>query len=228
MLPFEKDNGKRKYVCFVCGMTHTEFDEFTKHILDNHEEGREFVRCPLERCKACVRDIRTHWRISHPSEKEIPKTGQMKALIWKDQTNKKDGKLKQRKTRFREGYLISTKNGGKEMHYRSGMECDVYECLEALPEVVSYTVEPFKVQYTFNGEVHDYNPDLSIIFDDGHTEIWEIKPANQTHLPINTAKWAACNHHCQSRGYAFMVLTEVGMGKLKQKIKNMNQKPLNG
>ena len=226
-LPFPSDNHQRKFQCFVCGKGHTDFEDYKKHIIESHEEGREYVICPLGRCGAPVRDLRMHFKAKHPSETQIPKAGQMKALIWKDQTNKKDGKLKQRKTRFREGYLISTKNGGKEMHYRSGMECDVYECLEAMPEVVSYTVEPFKVQYSFNGEVHDYNPDLSIIFDDGHTEIWEIKPANQTHLPINTAKWAACNHHCQSRGYTFMVLTEVGMGKLKQKIKNMNQKPLN-
>jgi hypothetical protein len=222
MLPFQKDNGKRKYVCFVCGLSYTEFNEFTEHIILNHEESREYVRCPLERCQACVRDIRTHFKSNHPTEK-IPKIGQMKALIWKDQSNK-DGKLKQRKTRFREGYLISNKNGGKEMHYRSGMECDVYECLEAMPEVISYEVEPFKVQYSFQGEIHHYNPDLSVIFDDGHTEIWEIKPSNQTTLPVNNAKWAACNQHCQARGYSFMVLTEIGMGKLKQKIKN--QKPL--
>jgi hypothetical protein len=221
MLPFEKDNGKRKYVCFVCGVSHTDFKEFTTHIMENHEEGREFVKCPLERCQACVRDLPTHWKRAHPYEKQMPKIGQMKALIWKDQS-KKDGKLKQRKPKFREGYLVSTKNGGKEMHYRSGMECDVYECLEAMPEVISYAVEPFKVQYTFEGNIHEYNPDLSIFFDDGRTEIWEIKPSNQTHLPKNSAKWAACDQHCQARGYTFMVLTEVGMGKLKQKIRNQN------
>lgn len=192
------------------------------HITNNHEEGRHYVICPLVRCGAPVRDMRLHFKAKHKGE-DIPKTGQMKAIIWKDQSNRKDGKLKQRKSKFREGYLISTKNGGKEMHYRSGMECDVYEYLEAIPEVISYDVEPFKVQYTFGGEVRNYNPDLSILFDDGHVEIWEIKPSNQTHLPINSAKWTACELHCQSRGFKFMVLTEVGMGKLKQKIKN--QKP---
>lgn len=218
MIPFAKNDGKRKHQCFVCGLQFESFDDYKIHVL-THEEGRHYVICPLDRCGAPVRCLRTHFKSNHPTE-ELPNSGQMKALIWKDQSSKKDGKLKQRKTRFREGYLISTKNGGKEMHYRSGMECDVYECLEAMPEIISYAVEPFKVQYSFQGEIHHYNPDLSVLFADGHTEIWEIKPANQTHLPINNAKWAACNQHCQARGYAFMVLTEVGMGKLKQKIKN--------
>jgi hypothetical protein len=221
-LPFARDNGKRKYQCFVCGQNFELFDAYKNHIIQTHDEGREYVICPLDRCGAPVRDLRSHYKAKHPSEKSIPTTGQMKAMVWKDQSNKKDGKLKQRKPKFREGYLVSTKNCGKEMHYRSGWECDVYECLEALPEVISYDVEPFKVNYTFNGEHHEYNPDLKILFDDGHVEIWEIKPANQTHLPRNNAKWAACNQHCQARGYSFMVLTEVGMGKLKQKIKNLN------
>lgn len=220
-LPFANDNHQRKYQCFVCGKNYLDFNEFKAHIIESHELGREFIICPLARCGSPVRDLRSHFAAKHPSEKEVPKIGQMKALIWKDQT-KKDGKLKQRKPQFREGYLTSTKNGGKQMHYRSGMECDVYECLEAMPEVISYSVEPFKVQYTFEGNMHEYNPDLSIVFADGHTEIWEIKPSNQTHLPKNSAKWAACNQYCEARGYNFMVLTEVGMGKLKAKIKSQN------
>lgn len=221
-LPFPKDNFKRKYQCFVCGQNYTDFEQYKSHIIENHEEGREFVICPLARCGAPVRDLRMHYKAKHPSEPSVPKSGQMKAVIWKDQSNKKDGTLKQRKPKFREGYLTSTKNGGKEMHYRSGMECDVYECLEALKDVIGYEVEPFAVQYSFQGEIHEYNPDLKVYFADGRTEIWEIKPANQTHLPRNSAKWTACNQYCEARGFSFMVLTEVGMGKLKQQIKEQN------
>lgn len=217
-LPFAGDNHKRKYICFICGMSHTDFEEFTMHILENHEEGREYVRCPLERCQACVRDLRQHFKSKHPHETNLPKTGQMKALIWKDQKDK-NGKLKQRKPRFREGYLVSVKNGGKEMHYRSGMECDVYEILEAMPEVIGYEVEPFKVNYSFMGEMHEYNPDLKVLFQDGRIEIWEIKPSNQTHLPKNNAKWVACQQYCETRGFGFMVLTETGMGKLKNSLR---------
>ena len=218
-LPFPKNDGKRKYQCFCCGQTCDDYESYKSHILENHEEGREYVLCPLARCGCPVRCVRTHFKAKHPHEKTIPKTGQMKAIVWKDQSAK-GGKLKARRPMFREGYMISNKNGGKEMHYRSGMECEVYECLEAMPEVIGYEVEPFKVQYTFEGNIHEYNPDLKVAFDDGRIEIWEIKPADQTNLPRNSAKWTACNQYCQARGLGFMVLTEVGMGKLKQRIRN--------
>lgn len=213
MLPFQKDNTKRKWMCFVCGREFEEYDAYKTHIVESHEEGREYVICPLVRCGAPVRDVRLHFKAKHPSE-TTPKIGQMKALVWKDHSTR-TGKMKQRKPKFREGYLISAKNGGKEMHYRSGYECEVYECLECLPEIVQYDVEPFKIQYFFEGETHEYNPDLSVLFADGRVEIWEIKPSNQTSLPRNTAKWAACQQHCEARGWDFIVMTEKGIGKLK-------------
>jgi hypothetical protein len=120
------------------------------------------------------------------------------------------------------GYFISKKNGGKEMHYRSGYECEVYACLEKIPEVIKYDVEPFPIKYLYNGKQHEYNPDLSIIYDDDRVEIWEIKPANQTALPLNEAKWAACQCYCESRGWSFIVVTEVGIGKLKKRTSEIN------
>lgn len=216
MLPFEKDN-KRKWQCFVCGMTHTNFEDFKTHVAENHEEGREYIVCPLPHCQAPVRDLKLHFKSIHPSA-PIPKNSQFKATIWKDQ-GKKGNKLKQRKPNFREGYLTSNKNGGKEMHYRSGYECDVYKCLESLQEVIAYDVEPFSVPYSFNGEAHHYHPDIKIVYDDGRTEIWEIKPSKQTHLPVNSAKWSAAQDYCEARGWEFLVITEKGIDKLKQRVR---------
>jgi hypothetical protein len=216
-LPFEKDN-KRKWQCFVCGKNHHDFESFKEHIVNSHEEGREFVICPLPRCGAPVRDVRAHFKAKHPTE-GAPKTGQMKAMIWKDQTT--GGKVKTRKPTFREGYIISTKNGGREFHYRSGMECEVMECLEAIPDVLAYDVEPFKpgIPYLYKGEQHTYFPDLSVKFIDGRVEIWEIKPAAQTDLEVNECKWAAATKYCAARGWEFIVVTEVGLGKLKKMAK---------
>jgi len=215
-LPFQKNNHQRRYQCFVCGKNFNAYEEYNEHIKTNHEAGRDYVVCPLKRCEAAVRDLRLHFKSKHPREQSVPKCGQMRATIWKD-VDKKDGKMVQRKPRFREGYFLSSKNG-KEMHYRSGYEVEVYECLESMPDVIKYDVEPFKVDYIFDGEKHEYNPDISLLFLDGHVEIWEIKPANQTQLPKNHAKWSACQQHCESRGWQFVVMTEVGIGKLKRHI----------
>jgi len=217
-LPFAKDDGKRKWQCFVCGKVFMEVDTFKEHITENHEEGREFILCPLERCGVPVRDLRAHFKAKHPTENNIPAGGLIKALVWKDQSMGKKG-LKTRQPKFREGTMISNKNGGREFSYKSGMECEFLELLEADSDVLAFDYEPFSCKYLFEGESHSYFPDISIQFFDGHIEVWEIKPGNQTALPKNLAKWAACQDFCKVRGWGFQVMTERGLGLLKAKIR---------
>lgn len=218
----KKDDGIRKWQCFVCGKEHAEYEAFKTHIVENHEEGREYLLCPLPRCGAPVRDVTLHLKLKH-KEESVPKAynGPLRTIVWKDHKSK--GKKKARKPTFREGHFVSMKNNGKEFFYRSSYECKVLECLELIPEVVSYEVEPIKngIPYIFEGEQHLYYPDLFIKFADGHVEIWEIKPASQTMLPKNEAKWSAANGYCFTRDWKFIVITEVGINKLKKRIRNL-------
>lgn len=217
-LPFDDPNkGKRQYQCFVCGIKFVKFEEFKSHILSSHDEGREFLVCPLPHCGAPVRDMKMHFKAKH-SHSPLPKM-QMRAIIWKDINAR--GKVKTRKPKFREGWYESTKMQ-KRLHYRSGYEASVYECLDLLPEVVAFGEEPFKIPYIFKGEEHTYTPDLMVNFSDGRKEIWEIKPANQTSLSQNQAKWSAAQTMCKSRGWEFMVVTEQGIAKLKKKVRMLN------
>ncbi len=222
-LPFQKDNS-RKWTCFICGKQHSDFETFKQHIVDTHEEGREYIICPLERCAAPVRDMKLHFKAKHPTC-SVPKSGQMKTIIWKDLGP--SGKTKTRKPVFRDGYFISEKCGGKEMHYRSHFECEFYEVLEALPEVLNYFVEPIKdgIPYLFEGKQHRYYPDIGINFETGRTEIWECKPSSQTDLPVNKAKWEAATHYCEARNWEFIVFTEQGLNKLKARVRR--EKALN-
>ncbi len=216
MLPFEKPNdAQRLYCCFVCGLEFKEFEQFKLHIFDKHEEGREYIRCPLARCGAPVRDIRSNFRVRHPTEK-VPKAGQMRAIVWKDQRDP-NSKKKRKKIAFEEGYFPSKKNG-KQMHYRSGYEHKVYEILERSSQIMRYEVEPFPVPYWFRGEKHNYFPDLMIYFSDGHTEVWEVKPQAQTSYEINEAKWVAADNYCNSRGWLFEVKTEKGIQQMRREL----------
>lgn len=210
------DSKKRMFQCFVCAERLDTFDAFKEHVTKEHEEGREYLLCPLSRCQAPVRDMKAHFAAKHPHEK-IPKTVANRAIIWKD-ISTKNGKMNTKKPHFRDGYMLSDKNG-REMHYRSGMECEVYELLERWNDVMKYEEEPFPVKYAFVGSMHDYFPDIKIHYRDGTTEIWEVKPSSQTQLAKNKAKWAACSEHCIARGWKFMVLTEKGVKKLRAKIK---------
>lgn len=208
---------EKKWKCFVCGKEHTSYSNFKEHIFIEHDEGRDFVKCPLTRCNAPIRDVRAHFKVIHPNDK-IPKNcQQLKALIWRDSIGRK-----RKKVEFDEGYFTSIKNNGIKFHYRSSYELTVYELLEQLDEVKKYHGESFKVPYYFNGKEHNYIPDMSVQFSDDHIEIWEIKPANQTSFAKNQAKWKSAAAYCATRNWKFEVYTETGINKLKKKVRNQN------
>lgn len=223
-LPFDLPNkNKRRWQCFVCGREYTEYDPYKTHIIEEHEEGRDYVLCPLKRCGAPVRDLRMHFKVKHRGEK-IPAGTQHKSTVWRDQKVKGGKKeIVTRKPTFMRGVLISNKPNmkGREIPYRSGYERRVYECLEVLTDVLYYDTETEKIPYYFEGERHIYLPDLKIAVADGHIEVWEIKPATQTSNPKNEAKWKAAEDYCNVRGWKFVVVTEVGINKLEKKVKRL-------
>jgi len=217
-LPFVSENNKRKYCCFVCGVIfEDDFEEFKNHIKEKHREGDDYISCPLLRCNAPVRDLRTHFQVKHPGE-TLPKHGQMKAMIWKDF---KSGKARTRKPKFKEGWHESTKMR-RTFRYRSGYEKTVYECLDLMPDVIGYDAEPFRIPYIHLGKEHEYIPDIIVTFNDTRREVWEIKPSSQTHLEINTNKWTAASRECAARGWEFIVITEQGINKLKKRVRMLN------
>ena len=216
------DRSKRKFSCFVCGIEFNNIETMNEHILKTHEIGREYIQCPL--CGYCIRDLNLHAKAKHPNRKLPTYNGPARVLVWKDQKGVKRGK--KGKNKFREGHFVSMKNGSKEFYYQSSYECEVFECLEQIPEIIAYDAQPFKsgIPYLYKGDQHHYFPDISIQFVDGHIEIWEIKPANQTLLPLNEAKWDAAKRFCQTRNWDFIVITEVGIGRLKSLIKKLKSR----
>lgn len=220
-----EDAGKqrsRRWQCFVCGKNYESYDEYKAHIVEAHDEGREYIACPD--CGAPVRDVKTHYAAKHPA-RALPKNTQLRVAVWHDFKVGKDGKGEKKTTRkpnFRQGTFTS-KKCGRDFEYKSGMECEFFECLEADLDVTSYSYEGIKIPYFHKGDWHNYIPDLRVNFADSSTEIWEIKPANQTHYEQNKAKWASANNYCSNFGWEFVVLTEVGLGKLRTKLKQQQR-----
>lgn len=215
-LPFPEPNKpKKQFQCFVCGMVQNTYEEFKSHIIEKHEEGREYLTCPLKHCMSPVRELSSHFKAKHPNI-PLPKTIQHRVAVMYDISSTDKRK---RKVSFKSGFFESKKNG-KSMHYRSSWEETFYKCLEVKGDVFSYDVEPFKIPYFYKSQKKHYYPDLIVKFADGRIEICEIKPANQTGLEQNKAKWAACEHFCQLRGWKFTVYTEVLIEKLKKECLN--------
>jgi hypothetical protein len=216
-LPFGSDSG-HKYCCFCCGVQFSEYEEFKTHIIDSHEEGREYVRCPLDHCRAPVRDVKLHIRVKHPKFNLNNFTGQSRAIVWHDFSAK--GK-KTRKPRFKQGKYQSTKTG-KSFTYRSGLEEKLFKILDSHDDVMSFYAEPFSIDYIHQGQAHKYTPDIIVNFMDGRKEIWEVKPANQTDLEMNKNKWAAAEDACKIRGWKFEVFTEQRINKLAQDVRRQS------
>ena len=205
---------KRKWQCFVCGKVYQEYAEYKDHIITEHDEGREYLSCPA--CEAPVRDIKMHFKAKHKS-RAMPTGVQMKVGIWHD-FRPGGAKKKTRKPKFRSGEFVSDKSGCM-IPYRSGMEEEFYSLLEQDSDVAKFAAEPYKVPYFWQGAWHNYIPDIRVDFIDGSTEIWEVKPANQTQQAQNKAKWAAASDWATNHGWVFTVQTEVAIGKLKHKLK---------
>lgn len=212
-LPFGDSSGK--HVCFCCGIQFSEYEEFRNHIVESHEEGREYVRCPLEHCRAPVRDVKLHMKVKHPSFDLRNFKGQARAIIWHDFSAK--GK-KTRKPRFKQGKYESTKTG-KTLGYRSGLEERLYKILDQHDDVMSFYSEPFNIDYIHMGQAHKYTPDLIVNFMDGRRQVWEVKPSNQTDLEMNKNKWRAAEEACKIRGWSFEVFTEQRIDKLAVEVR---------
>ena len=67
--------------------------------------------------------------------------------------------------------------------------------------------------------MHEYIPDIYVRYTNGEEEIWEIKPADQTHLERNQAKWDAAKSICTPRNWKFEVYTE-RIDKLVVEVRN--------
>lgn len=213
------EKNQRKFQCFVCGQIFSEYPEYKTHIVDNHEEGREYVICPLDHCQAPVRDVRLHVKTKHPhfDIKQLGSGYQAKAVVWHDFSSK--GQKKTRRPTPRTGRYTSLKCG-KCFHYRSGLEEQVYGLLDEDMEVMAYDVEPFQIDYIWKGQAHKYIPDIIVIFQDGHKEVWEVKPASQTEYDQNQAKWKAAEEACRIRGWGWQVYTEQRIDKLRKKVRS--------
>lgn len=204
---------KRIYTCFSCSVEFDDIETYRSHIKETHEEGKDYVLCPLKRCQSPVRCLSSHYQVFHPNE-PLPKGRQMQALVWRDFSRKNKKKGPQYKT----GWYPSTKMN-KKFKFRSGYEETVYQCLDAWQDVLAFEAEPFKIPYLHEGTAHNYIPDILVHFLDGRKEVWEIKPSGQTRLEKNKAKWHAASAACKTRGWDFVVYTEKGINDLKRKVK---------
>lgn len=101
---------------------------------------------------------------------------------------------------------MSTLKGGN-FTTKSSYETRYVDILEDDPDVITFSYEPFRIPYTFDGVDLWYIPDFLVKYA-GREELIEVKPAKLLDLPKNVAKIAALERH----ELPFRVITEGDLG----------------
>lgn len=109
---------------------------------------------------------------------------------------------------------------------RSSWELTVARMLDNEPSILFWASEPMKIPYhnPFLRKMTVYVPDFLVIFTDKngvkHTELWEVKPHNETSIDaaktkkqklavaLNIEKWKAAHKWVKTHGMKFRIITE--------------------
>lgn len=202
-------------LCWTCGVECTNREELGVHMLEAHEADADYIKCP--QCCEPVVDLLLHWETAHAAV-ALPGGVALRASKAPSDFRRRWLRQKRRSQKFKEGFFPSPKNGGRQLHYRSGWERTVYKILEGAFSVARYEPEPFPIHYRWQGLQRRYWPDIRVTFIDGTSVIVEIKPLAQCPDPdggcdtpvqaLNEAKWQAAEAWCRSHGTQFIVWTE--------------------
>lgn len=105
------------------------------------------------------------------------------------------------------GTFYSQKNQ-KEIRYESSYELQAYQILEQDERIKNYDRCKFPIDYTFNGGLHKYIPDIDVIYTDNTREILEIKPEQLLKDSVNMAKFIGAKEYCDKNNLTYSVWTE--------------------
>jgi hypothetical protein len=111
--------------------------------------------------------------------------------------------------------------------YRSSWEFAVMKMCDENSAIHQWASESVKIPYRdpLTGKATVYVPDFLVVFEDKkrqrRTELWEIKPVNQTlreevgknkynqaQYVKNIVKWQAASNWCKQNGVHFRIITE--------------------
>ena len=122
----------------------------------------------------------------------------VKRMKFLQQTGKSYGK---------EGWYFSEKNN-KEIYYRSSYELTAYKILEQLSKVKFYEVEPFAIQYEYDGFKRNTIPDILVVYMDGTKELIEVKSKDMLNDDRTSIKLEAMKNYSKENDWQFSVWTE--------------------
>lgn len=119
-------------------------------------------------------------------------------------------KIINRKIKFKSGEFLSVKAG--VIHFRSSYEKRAFEILDNDKNVLTYQVEPLRIEYNFENKIKNYIPDLLVTLNNGDKQIIEIKPKTFVCSSENILKQKAALKLCEQKGWSYYCWTEEELG----------------
>lgn len=103
------------------------------------------------------------------------------------------------------GVYVSQKIG-KSVYFRSSWEEATMRWLDANIDVVTWDYECIRIPYRYDHHKRWYIPDFVVTFQDGHQEMWEIKPKEFIGAEKIRMKTEAAQEYCQRESISSYVI----------------------
>jgi len=111
------------------------------------------------------------------------------------------------KTRIRT--LFASRKNGRMVGCESTLERDHLYHLEADPNVIRFSEQPFHVEYTFEGKICSYTPDFLVDYaEPARQEIHEVKSERELKRGDTQARLDAVRQRLEPSGSIFRIVTD--------------------
>lgn len=119
-----------------------------------------------------------------------------------------EGKIRCYPGNSRSGTYVSDRTQRK-FHFKSGWEEAVMKHLDSSPDVRTWDYECVRIPYYYNDNKRWYVPDFVITYQDGHREMWEVKPKFHRNAEQVKLKAEAARAWCEQNAIAaYQLLTD--------------------
>lgn len=146
----------------------------------------------------------------------MPDTGAKRNEPAAKPVKKRPVRRRRRKRAYFTGTYTSEKTG-RTCKYRSGWELKYFQHLDADPDVLDWTSEPFTIPYVSNkktGRIRKYIPDVIVKRRSSGITLEEIKPANKLKKRLVARKIRAGEEWAADNKISFSIITEVELKAL--------------
>lgn len=96
----------------------------------------------------------------------------------------------------------------KDFLFRSNLERRYAELLDTDDSITLWYYEHTNLPYFYEGKIHKYIADFTVILSDGGRRIIELKPKKLKDNPKNVAKFEAAKRWCEKQGWTYEVVSE--------------------